>query len=115
MFDNGAFHLRYDDGQVYAVPLWDTATELIPPCRPINRRSTLRPRKGSMFKEPIGPSEKLIRLHALIAQTWYDTGLAEKLVADMEWVDNIPSIEQQVPVLGNDLFGRILQHRLALL
>ncbi|KAG8825386.1 hypothetical protein FRC19_011502 [Serendipita sp. 401] len=115
MFDNGAFHLRFDDEQIYPVLLWGDASAFIPTCSPINRSSSLRPRVKSVFRGPIGPDKELVSLHALILQTWYDTGLSERLVADIHLVDDMPSISQQVSVLGDSMFSQILQHRLALL
>ncbi|KAG9056001.1 hypothetical protein FS842_000569 [Serendipita sp. 407] len=115
MFDNGAFHLRFDDEQIYPVPMWGDASAFIPTCSPINRSSSLRPRVKSVFRGPIGPDKELVSLHALILQTWYDTGLSERLVADIHLVDDMPSISQQVSVLGDSMFSQILQHRLALL
>ncbi|KAG9037588.1 hypothetical protein FS842_003347 [Serendipita sp. 407] len=115
MFDNGVFHLRFDDEQIYPVPLWTDARVFIPTYSPINRSSSLRPRVKSVFKGPIGPDRELVSLHALILQTWHDTGLGERLVADMHLVDDMPSISQQVSVLGDSMFSQILQHRLALL
>ncbi|KAG8855992.1 hypothetical protein FRC20_000627 [Serendipita sp. 405] len=91
MFDNGAFHLCFDDEQVClssfvresitdmpqvcAVPLWDEAAAIITPSSPINRKSTLRPRNRSVFRGPIGPDKELVSLHALILQTWFGTGM----------------------------------------
>ncbi|KAG8805643.1 hypothetical protein FRB91_004863 [Serendipita sp. 411] len=88
---------------------------VIPPSTPIDQKSTLRLRNRTVFRGPIGPDRELVSLHALILQTWYETGLAERLVSDMELVDNMPSITQQVSVLGESIFSQILQHRLALL
>ncbi|KAG8826690.1 hypothetical protein FRB91_007408 [Serendipita sp. 411] len=115
MFDNGAFHLCCDDELIRAVPLWDEAAAVIAPGSPISGKSFLRPCNKSAFRGPAGPDKELVLLHALILQTWYNTGLARRLAADMDIVEKMPSIQQQVSVLGDSMFSQILQHRLALL
>ncbi|KAG8872778.1 hypothetical protein FRC20_009054 [Serendipita sp. 405] len=78
MFDNGAFHLRVDGEQVYAVPLWDEATAIIPPCHPISHKTTSRAHTNSVIGGSIRPDAELVSLHALILRTWHGTGTSQK-------------------------------------
>ncbi|KAG8829681.1 hypothetical protein FRC17_006200 [Serendipita sp. 399] len=115
LFDSGALYLRADENKVYAVPLWNEATELVLPCSPVRGTRLFVSHDDSGFEQNIFIDRELILLHATIVRTWHKTGLAKRLSSDIRWVESLPSVEQQVSVLGNEVFGRILQHRLALM
>jgi hypothetical protein len=76
--------------------------------------------------------EDIILLHALIMRTWLGTGtrwcsykrhnlsddrsgLSERIREDMEWIESLPLSSQRACVLGDDLFGRLLQHKLSIM
>ncbi|PVG00776.1 hypothetical protein CPB86DRAFT_782334 [Serendipita vermifera] len=119
MLDEGNLSFQVIDQKVYPLPfgqgetnkLGDSMNSISPPkcLREVSKRAQELGRKN------ISSDEEIILLHALILNTWVGTGLSERFHADMEWIENLPASSQRVCVLGDDLFGRLLQHKLSIM
>ncbi|KIM31238.1 hypothetical protein M408DRAFT_327501 [Serendipita vermifera MAFF 305830] len=60
-------------------------------------------------------SPQLAWIHQVITTTWQETGLADRLSREMDWVDALPKHRQSLSALGQHGFNRLLMHRLMLL
>ncbi|KIM31241.1 hypothetical protein M408DRAFT_327508 [Serendipita vermifera MAFF 305830] len=60
-------------------------------------------------------SPQLAWVHRVITKTWLETGLADRLNHEMDWVDSLPKHRQSVSALGQHGFSGLLMHRLMLM